>query len=444
MVMTDIAETPDRPRLRLYDAARRLVAPLALALWAVGMASVALYVWVGMTIPVSPALVYRGKGVVLAMALVTVAFNSVSLILMLRRPKLRVGWLFVGGSVVLTMQAFCGAYLIYATHKGNPPLLPNPERAAWLSTTFTLPTLAVVVILLALVFPTGHLRARRAVPFAVAAGLGWVFLVAFFAWSSPSFTWYPGLLNLWAADPPLSDVLKVGYWVGVALLFLAALAGGLSMVLRYREADMEERHQIKWVAYAIGVSVVAGIVFLTTRNFAQAQTGAGELGLILALLAAALLPIAAAIACLRYHLYDIDLIINRTLAWVALTAVLGGLYAASIALFQRLFVALTGDRSDAAIVFTTLLLAGTFTPMRKTLEGAVDRRFRSSHHPRRSNGTGSPGTAAGTAAPVPSGSQLAALLSDRRTFDALVERVATNLTEESETARRRGTPRAAT
>jgi hypothetical protein len=102
----------------------------------------------------------------------------------------------------------------------------------------------------------------------------------------------------------------------------------------------------------------------------------GELLLQVAVGAGCFLPIAAAVAVLRHRLYDIDLIINRALVYIPLTGILGGLYTAGVALFQRLFVALTGDRSDAAIIVTTLVLASMFTPIRNWLQAMVDRRFK--------------------------------------------------------------------
>ena len=89
------------------------------------------------------------------------------------------------------------------------------------------------------------------------------------------------------------------------------------------------------------------------------------------------------IAILRRRLYDIDLIINRALVYGALTAMLAGLYSGSISLFQKVFIALTGERSDAAIVVTTLILASTFTPIKTRLQAIVDRRFRDVHDPLR-------------------------------------------------------------
>jgi hypothetical protein len=94
------------------------------------------------------------------------------------------------------------------------------------------------------------------------------------------------------------------------------------------------------------------------------------------MLAVTLVPISAGIAILRYRLYDIDVLINRTFVYGSLVAILAGLYAASIQLFKAIFVALTGDESDAAIVITTLILATTFTPIKNRLEEIAKRRFK--------------------------------------------------------------------
>jgi hypothetical protein len=95
------------------------------------------------------------------------------------------------------------------------------------------------------------------------------------------------------------------------------------------------------------------------------------------------IPAAAGVAILRYRLYDIDLIISRTLVYVPLTAFLAGLYSASVALFQKVFQAVTGDRSDAAIIISALVLAAVFTPAKTWLQGKVDRRFKPDADPDR-------------------------------------------------------------
>jgi len=96
---------------------------------------------------------------------------------------------------------------------------------------------------------------------------------------------------------------------------------------------------------------------------------------------------AVGIAILRYHLYEIDLIINRTIVYALLTAVLAGVYSAAVAFFQRLFLAMTGENSDLAIVMTLFVLATVFTPVKNTLQGAVDRRIRPASRPASAHST---------------------------------------------------------
>jgi hypothetical protein len=120
----------------------------------------------------------------------------------------------------------------------------------------------------------------------------------------------------------------------------------------------------------------SGIPFILVRYGLQAEYATVHALLATALAAGCLLPVAAAVAILHHRLYDIDLILNRALVYIPLTGILGGLYAAGVALFQRVFTAVTGDKSDAAIVMATLVLAGLFTPVRNGLQSFVDRRFK--------------------------------------------------------------------
>ena len=142
-------------------------------------------------------------------------------------------------------------------------------------------------------------------------------------------------------------------------------------IARYRRAGTEERAQIKWFAFAAVLLAAVLIVNAFADNAIE----------VVQAICIALVPAAIGMAVLRYRLYDIDVLINRTLVWVSLTALLGGLYAASVALLQKIFVNLTGDRSDAAIIITTLILAGLFTPARRVLDTIVDTRFRLSPRP---------------------------------------------------------------
>jgi hypothetical protein len=146
------------------------------------------------------------------------------------------------------------------------------------------------------------------------------------------------------------------------------------MFVRLRRATGVERQQIEWFAYAAAVAVSGSIVghslFLATDASWLLWAGlipgtVGVLGM----------PVAMGIAILRYRLYEIDLIINRTLVYGALTAILATLYFVGIVVLQRLFVVLTAQESQLAIVASTLAVAAIFNPLRRLVQSVIDRRF---------------------------------------------------------------------
>ncbi|HEY3232269.1 MAG TPA: hypothetical protein VGJ87_23760, partial [Roseiflexaceae bacterium] len=151
------------------------------------------------------------------------------------------------------------------------------------------------------------------------------------------------------------------------LTIVAACA--ISVLVRFRRAQGIERQQIKWFAYAAGVLIVVG----TLGTFLPFLPGL--LKDVLFTFAVGSLPVAVGIAILRYRLYDIDLIIRRTLVYGVLTAVLALVYLGSVVLLQVIFRALTGETSQAAIVASTLAIAALFTPLRRRIQTTIDRRF---------------------------------------------------------------------
>jgi hypothetical protein len=174
--------------------------------------------------------------------------------------------------------------------------------------------------------------------------------------------------------PPLLTVLvPLPWW----------LSGLVAQVVRYRRvAGPAQRQQTKWALWGMGAAVLGANAALLPQLLdlsssptpleALAALGSAPLGDAFTLLAA----LSLGIAILRYRLWDIDLLLNRTLVYVPLTAIMAGLFAAGLGVFQRLFVALTGDRSDAAVVLTTLVIAAAFEPIRTGLRTTVDRYFR--------------------------------------------------------------------
>src|SRR5215217_97210 len=141
-----------------------------------------------------------------------------------------------------------------------------------------------------------------------------------------------------------------------------------------RRARGVERQQIKWFNYAT-VVLVGGAVLDFTISEATGVQWLGEIGFALTMVGLAGLPMAMGIAVLRYRLYNIDRIINRTLVYGSLTATLVALYLGGIVVLQRVFVLLTGEQSTLAVVASTLLIAALFTPLRRRIQSFIDRRF---------------------------------------------------------------------
>jgi hypothetical protein len=170
--------------------------------------------------------------------------------------------------------------------------------------------------------------------------------------------------------------------IGILLLLpLCMVASALSLVLRYRRSGGEEREQIKWIAFAASVVGLLYLITMVSSLTYSGPWGAAGTPLWLGLLQQASLvsftavPITVGFAVLKYRLYDIDLLINRTLVYGSLTATLVVLYFGGIVVLQGVFVALTGEKSTLAIVASTLLIAALFTPLRRRIQSFIDRRF---------------------------------------------------------------------
>ncbi len=156
-----------------------------------------------------------------------------------------------------------------------------------------------------------------------------------------------------------------------ALLFVASVP---TQMLRLRRARGIERQQIKWPAYT-AVMAASGSILTYTISEAIGSRWLEWAGFVILIAALVSFPISIGIAILRYRLYDIDTLINRTLVYGALTAILAALYFGGIVVLQRAFVALTGEKSTLAVVASTLLIAALFSPLRRRVQGFVDRRF---------------------------------------------------------------------
>jgi hypothetical protein len=155
---------------------------------------------------------------------------------------------------------------------------------------------------------------------------------------------------------------------GVPMLLVAGLGAVISLLVRFRRARGDERQQIKWFAYAAALTL-AWIIVVEEQS--------GEIAALSGLLVIVSIPVATGIAILRYRLYDIDRIINRTLVYGLLTVMLALIYFGGVATSEAIFRALTGQEQQPqiAVVVSTLVIAALFTPLRRRIQRFIDRRF---------------------------------------------------------------------
>ena len=341
------------------------------AAW-LGWASLVLYV--GSTIT-TLLLEVRFVGAVTVLDLWAVtalaASSLVGALIVSRHPRHPIGWMFCAAPLFFGASFLTRQYAILALVV-TPGALPFGQAMAWFGFWLEIPAIALFVLFLPLLFPDGHLPSPRwrPVAFVAAAVVGITVLITMVAPNTYA-PFYPSIRNPIGLDQykAVFDAIEGGMQ---ALLLAVVVVGATAVFSRVRRADADQLRQIKWFAYAGAVLVVTFVVDAVAR-FVPSLAAVTD---ILAGVALSAFPAAVGIAILRNRLYDIDLIINRTVVYVLLTAALAGVYTASVALFQRMFVAMTGQSSDIAIVMTLFVLATVFTPVKNTLQETVDRRIR--------------------------------------------------------------------
>ena len=336
----------------------RSASRLAWLLYVVALALVGLSagLWLVVHRPVAGAVGYGywREGMVNALV-----FATVGALIATRRPEHPVGWLFLGaglgGAAQLVTGEFAAAFLAASGPSAGVAV------AAWASSQFQLAVVGMLVCML-LLFPTGRPPSRRWWVLAWALAAGVVLTGAGGGLAPARYEDFPGVENpfgiasLATALKGVADVGGVFYVAGV----LGALA---SLLVRFARARGLERQQLKWFVYAAGLGFAVLVLPTPIPGF-LAWT-----------VAPVSLSAAAAVAVLRYRLYDIDRIINRTLVYGVLTAVLGLGYASGVLLLGQLFGGVTGDPPAWAVAGATLAVAALFGPARRRIQAAVDRRF---------------------------------------------------------------------
>jgi hypothetical protein len=299
------------------------------------------------------------------------AFPIVGALIASRRPENPIGWICLAAGLFWML-------IVFEDSIPNSTTVVIDALTQWM----WIPPVGLLGIYLILLFPDGKLPSKRWRPLAWLSGAVMVLASVVLTISPGPLPGHPGVRNPFGLEghPVLAQALP-GV---VALLPVCILASTVSLIFRYRHSSGEVRQQIKWVAFAASL---VGLVYLTTLVIGllfapEAIEGSGgDTPLLLAILQDAVLlsyagvPVAIGFAVLRYRLYDIDILINRTLVYAPLTAMLVLVYLGGVVSLQYALRALTGQESQLAIVASTLAIAALFNPLRRRVQAFVDRRF---------------------------------------------------------------------
>ena len=295
-------------------------------------------------------------------------FAVVGLILTANRTRNAVGWLFFGVAVSLSLDPLLARYAVYGllVHPGS---LPGAAVAAALRASTWVILISALALLL-LVFPSGRLPSPR-----WRVALWTLFVVDVSTWIGNTLVPGPLPRPLNAYDNPIgigalrsaNRALSLPGWLIVVIF----AAGSVSLVRRFRRAQGDERLQYKWFTFAAALFPVAMVATQVIDKFFGETSTADSVASTITGLAATVLPVATAVAVLRYRLYDIDRLISRTISYLLVTGVLVGVFVGIVLLATRVLP----FSSPVGVAASTLVAAALFNPLRRRVQGLVDRRF---------------------------------------------------------------------
>ena len=313
----------------------------------------------------APELPYDGPVDAVFSLATLLTFSLVGAIIASRHPRNTIGWIFCSVGLVAGLNALAWGYAVF-WFSGGSGSRSLAETAAWFSSwSWTLEVVVPTTFLL-LLFPDGRLPSPRWRPVAWLAGLGIIGFVVGYALEAGPLGDFPELVNPYGVDSP---AVVIATLVANVVVGGSMVAAAISLIVRARRAGRVERQQIKWLGY--GGAVVVGTIFVSggisvwSETLSIAAISLGLLGL----------PVFTGVAIVRHRLYDIDVLVNRTLVYGSLTATLALIYFGGVVGWQYVFRALTGQGSTLAVVASTLAIAALFNPLRRRVQDFVDRRF---------------------------------------------------------------------
>jgi hypothetical protein len=294
------------------------------------------------------------------------AFAVVGALVVGKRPANSIGWIMATVALMVAIFPAGDSYAAYVmSTRDRPDALA--VLGAWAQSWYWYLLISLTFVYVPMLFPDGRLPSRRWLWVAVPPGIGTLAMVVLGALTG---TLSGQNVDYRIANPigiqGLAPVDKLPIFAALGVLVGVGIFGALaSVVVRFRRSRGMERQQMKWFLYPAS--------FLWTFLLGD-YLPAIMSGVVFAVICVGL-PVAIGIAVLRYRLYEIDIIINRTLVYGTLTAILVGIYFGGIVSLQRLFVFITGERSTLAVVASTLLIAALFNPLRRRVQSFIDRRF---------------------------------------------------------------------
>ena len=272
-----------------------------------------------------------------------------------RKPRNPIGWLMSLSGLLLGVFSFNQQYAPLAVAES----LPLVGLSSWLATWTALPGIAITITSSLQLFPDGRLPSRRWRPVAwvsAAAAVVPAMVIAVRAWPVRG----PELAALTFDHPAVTAVFGIGFPV-ILVLSVVSMA---ALVVRFRRSAGMERQQIKWFAYGAMIGIPLGL-----------PAEVPFWGPILELVQPPLMFAGLGIGIFRYQLFDVDRIINRTVVYGLVTAVLGAIYAVVVLVAGQLSGTVGGDLPSWAVAAATLAVAALFQPVRRRIQAVVDRRF---------------------------------------------------------------------
>jgi len=305
---------------------------------------------------------------------VVVLYGVLGGLIVSRHGRNVIGWIFCFVAISLGILTFASGYADYALY-ARDGTLPGAVLAAWVVNWLFVPAVYISMCYLFFLFPDGRLASPRWRPVIRAVSIVAAVATLSSALEPGRLFTFPTVENPFGLGEPFGRVAVVANDITDLAAMPAFLVSLASMVARLRGAWGRERLQLKWITYAATLTATSFAASFLAGALPESWRVISDLFFLAGVVGFAGIPVAATAAILRHRLYDIDVLINRTLVYGLLTLSLGVVYVGGIVLTQGFFRALTGQETRLAVVASTLAMAALFGPLRRRVQAFIDRRF---------------------------------------------------------------------